>query len=82
MALTARQIKKLISSVASTREDEIDCDKCLIDMAEFAEAELVGAEIPDALRRIQAHIELCTECAEEYGVLLDIVRAGATEAGT
>ena len=82
MALDARQIKNLLSSVASTREDEIDCDKCLVDMAEFAEVELVGAEIPDALKRIQAHIESCTECTEEYGILLDVVRAAAAEANT
>ena len=80
MPLTAQQIKNLLSSVASTREDEIDCDKCLVDMAEFAEAELVGAEIPDALKRIQAHIVFCTDCVEEYGILLDVVRAAATEA--
>ncbi len=44
-------------------------------MGEFAEKELIGAEVPTALRRIQAHIAFCPECAEEYELLLDMVSA-------
>jgi predicted anti-sigma-YlaC factor YlaD len=75
MALDREQVRKLIATVADTREDEIDCDTCLASMAEFAELELVGAEIPEALHRIRAHLEYCSECAEEYRVLLDAVGA-------
>ena len=57
-----------------TREDELDCDECLSGMAEFAETQLVGADVPAALERIQAHLLICPECAEEYELLLEVLR--------
>ena len=45
MSLEKQQVAALLSSVADTREDEIGCDECLAGMAEFAETELIGAEI-------------------------------------
>ena len=78
MPLDKQQVGKLLASVAATREEEIACDECLAGMAEFAEAELVGAEIPDALERIKAHLAACPECAEEYAVLLDVVSGEAS----
>lgn len=73
MALDRNQLRRLLELVAQTRDDEIDCDACLAGMAEFAEAELVGAEVPAALKRIAAHLAVCEECAEEYAVLLRVV---------
>ncbi|MEZ4278671.1 MAG: hypothetical protein R3F21_21595 [Myxococcota bacterium] len=75
MALDRLQLRRLLAFVGSTREDEIACDECLADMAEFAEAELVGAEIPVALRRVEEHLAACPECADEYGVLMEALRA-------
>ena len=75
MSLEKQQVEALLSSVADTREDEIGCDECHAGMAEFAERELIGADVPTALRRIQAHIAFCPECTEEYELLLDMVDA-------
>lgn len=80
MPLDKQQVKTLLSFVADTREDEITCDECLAGMAEFAETQLVGAEIPDAKKHIQAHIAFCPECAEEYEVLLEVVSAASSDA--
>ena len=79
MALEEGQIRKLLSAVARTATDEIDCDTCLAGMAEFAERELVGTEMSQALARIEAHIEICPECAEEYRVLLEVMSASTAE---
>ncbi len=80
MPLDKQQVKTLLSFVADTREDEISCDACLAGMAEFAETQLVGAEIPDAKKHIQAHIAFCPECAEEYEVLLEVVSGASSDA--
>jgi hypothetical protein len=82
MPLDRRQIETLLSAVSRTCEEEITCGECLAGMAEFAELRLVGAEIPQALRRIQEHLVICPECAEEYEVLLDVVRAAAPDPPT
>ena len=80
MPLDKQQVKTLLSFVADTREDEITCDECLAGMAEFAETQLVGAEIRVAMKHIQAHIAFCPECAEEYEVLLEVVSAASSDA--
>ncbi|MGH0034164.1 MAG: hypothetical protein ACQGVK_03965 [Myxococcota bacterium] len=77
MTLERNQIERLLSDVSRTCEEEPDCGDCLAGLAEFAELQLVGAGIPEALQRIQQHLEMCPECAEEYQVLLEIVRAAA-----
>jgi hypothetical protein len=79
MPLDRQQIKTLLSAVSRTCEEEITCGECLAGMAEFAELQLVGAEIPQALHRIEEHLALCPECAEEYEVLLDVVRSAARD---
>ncbi len=80
MPLDKQQVKTLLSFVADTREDEITCDECLAGMAEFAETQLVGAEISDAKKHIQAHIAFCPECTEEYEALLEVVSAASSDA--
>ncbi len=80
MPLDKQQVKTLLSFVANTREDEITCDECLAGMAEFAETQLLGADIPGAQKHIQAHIAFCPECAEEYEVLFAAVSAASSGA--
>lgn len=79
MALDKQQLKSLLSSVAKTRDAEIDCDECLAGMAEFAELELLGSEVPEALRSIRNHIEICPECTEEYEVLLSVLAEASSK---
>lgn len=73
MSLERQLIRTLLSQVAETREDEISCDECLAGMAEFAEAQLVDTEIPVALERVRAHLSFCSECAEEYELLFNML---------
>ncbi len=81
MPLDESQVKALLHAVANTRETEIDCDVCLAEMAEFAETELLGRETSAALDRIRAHLGVCSECREEYEVLLAVVRSSSSEVG-
>ena len=76
MALEKEQVLSFVASVARTRDTEMDCDACLAGMAEFAETQLAGLEVPDALHRIQEHLEVCPECSEEYETLIEVLREG------
>jgi len=80
MPLDRRQIQRLLGFVADTRDDEIACDECLAGMAEFAERELEGVEVPEALRRTEAHLAACPECAEEYHLLVAVLRGAQSPA--
>lgn len=66
MPLNKNEIEKLMRLVGLTRENEINCDRCLADIAEFAEHELAGKSIPEGLRAVEHHLSICAECQEEY----------------
>ena len=57
----------------------VSASPCLAGMAEFAESQLVGTELDEALQRVDDHIRLCPECAEEYEILREALRANAPE---
>ena len=73
MALSKEQIENLLSMVEITRERELNCEECLVVIAEFAETELRDKLVPAAFDAVQHHLKLCIECREEYEVLLKIL---------
>jgi len=79
MPLSKDQLSRLLVIVADTRDDEIACDDCLAGMAEFADARLLGSPISAALKRIEAHIEFCPECKQEYELLLALLATQAAD---
>ena len=70
MSLSKEQIDELIREIGLTRVDEIDCERCLALVAEFAERELAGRSIPARLDAVAHHLSVCAECREEYEALL------------
>ena len=70
MPLSHEQVMMLINALDLTSDDEITCGECLDDLAEFAEAELAGKSLPEALQAVSAHLELCGECHDEFDALL------------
>ena len=74
MALSDREIDAVLRMVAGTREDEIDCDGCLAGLSAFAERELAGKPVGEAQRAVEAHLETCSECREEYRSLLEALK--------
>ncbi len=77
MALTANEWKLLTEFALVTREVEIGCDECLAQAGAFAENELAGKEVREAMRLVQQHLAVCPECREEYEALLAALRVQA-----
>ena len=71
MALSKKQISSLLQMVSVATEDAMDCDGCFDHMAEFADAELAGQEIPNAPTAVENHLRQCTCCKDEYQTLLE-----------
>ena len=78
MALTDDQIKVMLDIVASSHPDQLDCDGCFEQIAEFAETELAGKSLSDAMNAVKVHLENCPCCQDEYETLLTALR-GANE---
>ncbi len=74
MKLSREQIKSLKVVLGKTHESEIDCDECLDHVGEYAELEISGQTIPEALESVSHHLELCQECQEEYQTLLKAIQ--------
>lgn len=80
MALTLQALKKMVKAALVTRPVEIGCYECLDQLDQFAERVLAGKEIPEALKLVQEHRDLCGECREEFEALLAALRGlSATE---
>ena len=73
--LTPAQTLELLRLVRETRENEDTCGECLMNLSEFAEKQLVGAQLNEALERVEHHLSLCPECAEEYQALKRVLEA-------
>lgn len=74
MALTDEQIKSLITVVASTTDDQLDCDGCFERVAEFADSQLAGRSLSDAMTAVETHLANCPCCQDEYETLLAALR--------
>jgi ribosomal protein L37AE/L43A len=72
--LNTDQIKGFVRMIADTREHEYDCSECRDRFGEFAELQLAGLPLDDALERVQHHLRLCPECREEWTALEKILR--------
>jgi hypothetical protein len=70
VSLSSEQIKTLIDLVVTTKNDQLDCDGCLAQIAEFAEAHLLGHSLSEALKSVAVHLESCGCCKDEYEALL------------
>lgn len=71
--LTKQQLAGLVAAVGVTREHEINCAECAKFAAEFAERQLAGLPLTEALARVEQHLETCPECLEEMLALKKVL---------
>jgi hypothetical protein len=74
--LTLKEVRDLLEASLATRDVEIGCDDCLMQVASYYEMELAGKEVPEALRLVREHLEICPDCHEEYQALLSAMLKG------
>ncbi|MCI0533670.1 MAG: hypothetical protein L0Z50_00430 [Verrucomicrobiales bacterium] len=73
--LTPKQIEAFVRMVGLTRDREFDCGECLRHVGEFAEQQLAGLPLSEALTCVEHHLSVCAECREEYQALIKILSA-------
>ena len=67
-------LKKMMGAVAHTLPDEIGCDECFALLDQVAELVLDGKPAAELMPLVQAHLERCPDCREEFEALLDALR--------
>lgn len=75
MKLTYEHLTKIVRAALTTRDDEIDCETCFDRLDRFAEEKLAGRSPEEAMPLVQAHLDRCSNCREEFEALLDALRA-------
>ena len=75
MKLSSETIRKMMNSVKSTREQELDCGHCYDELDRFIELKLAGKKASEAMPLVQEHLDICPACKEEYEVLLEAIKA-------
>lgn len=74
MLLSKEQIAKLLNLVATTQPSQLDCDGCLEHVAQYAEEQLAGHNLCEALRDVERHLADCPCCQHEFESLLEALR--------
>lgn len=79
MQLNLDTLKKLARSIASTTDEEVDCEECFEVVDQFVDMKLQGKVAEEAMPLIQDHLSRCMACREEFEALLDAVKTTSEE---
>jgi hypothetical protein len=74
ISLESSNLQALVWSILNTEVDEIGCDTCFGHLDVFADLVLTGKNAAIAMPLVQAHLERCAPCREEYEALLLALR--------
>jgi hypothetical protein len=73
--MTKEELYRLLYFMLNTHAEDIDCNRCNSQMAFLAEQVAQGADMHTLWPAVEAHLECCTGCREEFEALVAIVRA-------
>ena len=63
----------------SVREEDAPCDEVYARIDEYVEREVDKKDAAQLMPLIREHLDLCSDCCEEYEALLDILEKTSKE---
>ncbi len=57
----------------SVREEDVPCDEIYAKIDEYVEREVDKKDAAQLMPLVREHLDLCSECCEEYQALLDVL---------
>jgi hypothetical protein len=76
-SLPSPVLQRLLRDTKETQEQEFCCGDVYALLDQYAEADLRGEEAERLMPLVKHHLEMCTECREEYEALLKILEKAA-----
>ena len=67
---SGEQVRTIVLAIMSTRERELTCDECEEELERYAELTLSGRNPEVSIPLVQAHLDRCAACREEFDALL------------
>lgn len=71
--MTDEVVVKVIKILEQARADEITCDDMFAQLDEFVEHKFHGRDVEKIAPLLREHLDICSECHEEYAALLQII---------
>ncbi|SRR5258708_35436918 len=62
-----------IRTLEQVRKEDIPCDEMYARLDQYVETEMKGMDMGRLMPLLQEHLEICTDCGEEYEALLSII---------
>ena len=63
----------------SVREEEAPCDEVYARIDEYVEREVDKKDAAQLMPLVREHLDMCSECCEEYEALLDVLEKTSKE---
>lgn len=63
----------------SVREEDVPCDEIYSRIDEYVEREVDKKDAAQLMPLIREHLDICSECCEEYQALLDVLEKTSSE---
>lgn len=71
--LTDEVVLKFLNVMEQARAEELSCTDMYTRLDEFVENELKGIDPEKVTPLLEEHLDMCSECCEEYEALLAVV---------
>ncbi len=75
MALSPKQVERLLKMIRQTRDAELSCPECLDELDRYTQRTLDGEPIDGILESVQAHLQACPCCAEQLRLVRETLDA-------
>ena len=72
--LNASHADRLLDMLEKTCEDEIDCSTVFQHLDNYADFILLSGEKSSIMWKIEEHLKVCGNCAEEFNLLLKALK--------
>jgi hypothetical protein len=77
-SVDSHHLQRLVDSIFNVHAEggAMDCEGCGCQIDHLAELVAAGADLRELLPAVEAHLQCCHDCREEFEALVAIVRAG------
>ncbi len=65
--------REVLARLLGPGRPELTCEQCFEELDRYVEFEVAGADAASKIPGMQAHLEGCPACAEDYESLKDLV---------
>ena len=72
-------VLKFLRVLESVREEDAPCDEVYARIDEYVEREVDIKDAAQLMPMVREHLDMCSDCCEEYEALLDVLEKTSKE---